>query len=416
MLMGTYACNMLIYPHSTYPLTNDCRKTIYSPLVNFILKTPRNIGFGKLRCRLIAPDVEQIEKTVIDQIEKPRFKWVEIGRNIPEAQKKAIAELPPKMTKRCKALMRQIICFTPQKGSFSDLLAAWVRIMKPRRADWLTVLKELRTMDHPLYLKVAELALLEESFEANIRDYTKIIHAYGKQNQLQDAERTLSAMKSKGFTCDQVTLTTMIHMYSKAGNLVLAEDTFEQLKLLGQPLDKRSYGSMIMAYIRAGMPKQGEILLTEMDAQEVYAGSEVYKALLRAYSMIGDSEGAQRVFDAIQCAGLPPDVKLCGLLITAYGMAGQSQKARFAFENMRRAGIEPSDKCIALLLAAFEKENRLNKALEFLVSLERDGIMLGKEASEILARWFRRLGVVEEVGLVLREYAVGQANFKVPSS
>nr|POE67420.1 pentatricopeptide repeat-containing protein [Quercus suber] len=343
------------------------------------------------------------------------------------------------------AVMKQIICLSPQKGSLSDLLAAWVRRMKPDRSDWLAVLKELKIMDYQLYLQVchllkasdhttdlvrflpvysdelqnalvAELAFLEESFEANVRDYTKIIHDYGKQNRLQDAEKILLSMKSKGVICDQVTLTAMIHMYSKAGNLKLAEETFEELKLIGETLDKRSYGSMIMAYIRAGMPKQGETLLREMDAQEIYAGREVYKALLRAYSVTGDSEGAQRVFDAIQCAGIPPDVKLCGLLINAYGMAGQSQKAGIAFENMRRAGLEPSDKCVALVLAACEKENKLNKALEFLVNLEKGGIIVGKEASEILARWFRRIGVVEEVELVLREYAVGEANFKVPSS
>ncbi|XP_059458585.1 pentatricopeptide repeat-containing protein At1g01970 [Corylus avellana] len=413
--MGIYSCNMLVYPHSTFPLINDIRKTFYFPLGNSILQTPTNFGFPKIRCQWVAPNVEEMEQTEI-LVEKPRFTWLEIGPNITEAQKRTIAQLPPKMTKRCKALMRQIICFSPQKCSLSDLLAAWVRIMKPRRADWLAILKELSTMDHPLYLEVAKLALLEVSFEANVRDYTKIIHGYGKQNQLQEAEKTLLAMKSKGFICDQVILTAMIHMYSKAGNLELAEETFEELKLLGQPLDKRSYGSMIMAYIRAGMPQQGEILLREMDAQEIYAGSEVYKALLRAYSMTGDSRGAQRVFDALQCGGIPPDVKMCGLLINAYGMAGQSQKAAIAFENMRRAGLEPSDKCVALMLAAYEKENKLNKALEFLVKLERYGIILGKEASETLARWFQRLGVVEEVELVLREYAVGEANFEVPSS
>lgn len=407
--MGTYACNMLIYPNSTYPLINEIRKTFYFPLRNSTLQTPREFRFGKLHCQLVASNVEDIGKPE-NEAENPRFKWVEIGTDITEAQKKAIAKLPPLMTKRCKAIMKQIICFSPQNVSLPDLVAAWVRIMKPKRADWLVVIKELKTMDL-LYLEVAELALLEESFEANIRDYTKIIHGYGKQNQLQDAEKILLAMKSRGFICDQVTLTTMIHMYSKAGNLELAEETFEELKLLGQPVDKRSYGSMIMAYVRAGMPKEGETLLREMDAQEIYAGREVYKALLREYSMTGDSEGAQRVFDAIQCAGIPPDVKLCGLLINAYGMTGQSREASIAFENMRRAGLEPSDKCVALMLAAFEKENKLNKALEFLVELERNGIMVGKEASEILARWFRNIGVVEEVELVLREYAVGEANF-----
>ncbi|KAF2282660.1 hypothetical protein GH714_043770 [Hevea brasiliensis] len=245
--------------------------------------------------------------------------------------------------------------------------------MKPRRTEWLAVLKQLNKMGHPLYIQVAELALLEESFEANVRDYTKVIHFYGKQN-------------------------------SKAGNLKQAEETFEELKLLGNPLDRRAYDSMIMAYIRAGMPGKGEVLLGEMDGQEICAGREVYKALLRAYSMVGDADGAQRVFDAIQFAGIPPDVKICGLLINAYQMAGQSQQALIAFENMRSAGIEPNDKCIALVLAAYEKENNLKEALDFLIGLERERIMVGKESSEILAGWFRRLGVVKEVELVLREY------------
>ncbi|PQQ06883.1 pentatricopeptide repeat-containing protein [Prunus yedoensis var. nudiflora] len=153
-----------------------------------------------------------------------------------------------------------------------------------------------------------------------------------------------------------------------------------------------------------------------MDAQEIYAGSEVYKALLRAYSMVGDTEGAQRVFNAVQLAGISPDDKLCGLLINAYGVSGQSQKARVAFENMRTAGIKPTDKCIALVLAAYEKENKLQKALKFLMALERDGIMVGKEAAETLAAWFRKLGVVEEVDTILREFAETEANSRVPAT
>ncbi|KAK9265441.1 hypothetical protein L1049_012385 [Liquidambar formosana] len=55
---------------------------------------------------------------------------------------------------------------------------------------------------------VAELACLEESFEANIQDYIKLIDCYGKENRVQDAENTLLlAMKRRGFICDQVTLT-----------------------------------------------------------------------------------------------------------------------------------------------------------------------------------------------------------------
>ncbi|KAI3741239.1 hypothetical protein L1987_58910 [Smallanthus sonchifolius] len=336
---------------------------------------------------------------------RPKFRWVEINLNeINDAQRNHIARLPKKLTNRCRALMKQLICFTPERSSISVLLSAWVTSMKPVRADWLVVLKELENMNHPLRFQVAEFALLEESFEPNIRDYTKIIHGYSKQSRLQDAENTLQAMKNRGFECDQVTLTALIHMYSKAGNFNLAKDTFEEMKLLGLPLDNRAYGSMVMAYIRAGMLKEGETLLREMESQQVYAKSEVYKAMLRAYSMSGDSLGAQRTFDAIQIAGIIPDVKICTVLINAYVTAGQSQEACVAFENMRRAGILPNDKCIGLMLDAYEKDNKLKEVLDFLMDLERDGIMIGKEASEKLARWFKDLGVVEEVERVLRDY------------
>ncbi|KAK4848379.1 hypothetical protein QYF36_012247 [Acer negundo] len=397
-----------------------------SPKINHIKVTKpsffpvqERVRWGCRRFRFVqvfaVTNVEEIEKTEVKE-EKPRFRWIEIGPNITEEQKQAISQLPLKMTRRCIAMLKQIICLCPEKGNLSDLLAAWVRIMKPRRADWLAVLKELKTKEHPLYIQVAELALQYESFEANIRDYTKIIHGYGKLNQIQGAENTLAAMKRRGFICDQVTLTAMVDMYSKAGNLKRAEETFEEMKLLGQPLDKRSYGSMIMSYIRAGMTERGEILLREMDAQQIYAGSEVYKALLRVYSMNGDSEGAQRVFEAIQFAGISPDARLCALLINAYLMAGESQKAYIAFKNMRKAGLQPSDKCVALVLAAFEKENKLNMALNFLIDLERNGNVVGKEASAILAGWFKRLGVVEEVESVLRGYATRESYSKIPAS
>ncbi|KAK7319359.1 hypothetical protein RJT34_04079 [Clitoria ternatea] len=407
-MMGTYGCNLLCnfyYPNCE--MTNGIFKCYeVRTRGNSLGQNPFYFDFHKHQFNsvLVCVGMEEIVKKEVQEGNGTRFRWVEIGPNITEEQEQAISKLPFKMVNRCKALMKQIICFSTDKGNVSDLLRAWVKIMWPSRADWLSVLKELRIMGHPLYLKVAEHALLEESFEANVRDYTKIIHYYGKHNLLEDAENTLAVMKQRGFICDQVVLTTMVHLYSKAGHLDRAKEYFEEIKLLGEHMDKRSYGSMIMAYIRAGMPEEGENLLQEMDAQEIYAGSEVYKALLRAYSMIGNAEGAQRVFDAIQMAGISPDDKMCSVLVNAYVMAGQRHKARIAFENMRRAGIKPTDKCIASLLVAYEKENMLNTALEFLIDLERDKIMVGKEASEILARWFRKLGVVEEVALVLRDF------------
>ncbi|KAL9315199.1 hypothetical protein ACSQ67_016200 [Phaseolus vulgaris] len=403
-MMGTYCNNNLMcnlnYPH--YSITNCGVLTRRHSLC----QNPIYFRFHKHRFDSVLAGIgmEEIVKEVSEENER-RFRWIEVGKNVTIEQRQAISELPFRMSKRSKALMRQIICFSAEKGTISDLLESWVRIMNPIRADWLSVLKELRIMEHPVYLEVAKHAFQEESFDVNIRDYTKIIHYYGKHNLLEDAENFLTLMKQRGFIYDQVILTTMVHMYSKAGRHDQAKEYFEEIKSLGEPLDKRSYGSIIMAYIRAGMPEEGENVLQEMEAQEITASSEVYKALLRAYSMIGNAEGAQRVFDAIQLAGITPNDKMCSLIINAYAMAGQSQKALIAFENMRRASIKPTDKCIASVLVAYEKQSKINAALEFLLDLEKDGIMVGEEASAVLAKWFQKLGVVEEVELILRDFA-----------
>ncbi|XP_038975078.1 pentatricopeptide repeat-containing protein At1g01970-like [Phoenix dactylifera] len=356
-----------------------------------------------------------LQEEVEESEKQPKLKWSDIGPDITEAQKQAISQLPPKMTKRCKALMRRIICFSPQDENLPLLLAAWVKVMKPRRADWLSVLKEMKRMENPLFMEVMEYALLDDSFEANVRDYTKLIGTYAKHNLLQNAENSFQAMKNRGFACDQVTLTVLVHMYSKARDLNRAREAFEYIKLLGIPLDKRAYGSMIMAYIRAGMLEHAESLVKEMEALEIFAGREVYKALLRAYSIAGNADGAQRVFETIQSARIVPDSKLCALLVNAYCVAGLSEKARSVLENMRSAGLKPSDKCVALMLGAYEKENILDRALGFLMEMEGDGVVLGPEASQVMAGWFHKLGVMDEVEHLLREFSEQEGKQKLHS-
>ncbi|RLN33637.1 pentatricopeptide repeat-containing protein [Panicum miliaceum] len=335
--------------------------------------------------------------------EAPRFRWDAFGSDLSESQQRAIRGLSPKLPNRCKALMTRVVCLSPGDENLGALLAYWVKAMKPKRADWLLVLKELKAMENPLLAEVLEYALLEDSFEANVRDYTKLIHIYGKQKLLQKAEDAFHAMKGRGFPCDQVMLTALMDMYSKAGDLTRAKEIFKEIILLGLPLDKRAYGSMIMAYIRAAMLDKAEEMIKAMEDQQIFAGKEVYKALLRAYSYKGDSDGAQRIFDAIQFAGVVPDTKLCALLVNAYCLSNRINEAVCVIRNMRTAGLTPCDKCIALVLGAYEKANMLETALGFLTELEENGVVIGQEPSQLLAGWFRRLGVVHEVEQVLKD-------------
>ncbi|XP_062190393.1 pentatricopeptide repeat-containing protein At1g01970 [Phragmites australis] len=356
----------------------------------------------------------EAEQTAVS--EAPRFRWDAFGSDLSESQKRAIRGLSPKLPNRCKALMTRVVCLSPGDENLGALLAYWVKAMKPKRADWLLVLKELKAMESTLLAELLEYALLEDSFEANVRDYTKLIHIRGKQKLLQKAEDAFHAMKGRGLPCDQVMLTALMDMYSKAGDLTRAKEIFEEIVLLGLPLDKRAYGSMTMAYIRADMLDKAEDLIKEMEDQQTFAGKEVYKALLRAYSYKGDSGGAQRIFDAIQFAGIVPDTKLCALLVNAYCLSSRIDEAVCVIRNMRSAGVKPCDKCIALVLRAYEKVNMLESALAFLTELEENGVTIGQEPSQLLAGWFRRLGVVHDVQQVLKDLSEENSNKKIAVS
>ena len=58
-------------------------------------------------------------------------------------------------------------------------------------------------------------SLLDDNFEANVFSYTKLIHAIGKQNNLDKAKRNVEDMKRRGFRCYLASLTTLINIYSK---------------------------------------------------------------------------------------------------------------------------------------------------------------------------------------------------------
>lgn len=323
-------------------------------------------------------------------------------QNVEAAQRKLIEGLPPKMSGRSKALMRHIICMTEEDDPY-ELILKWVKIMKPKRVDWLAILKQMNAYNHPLFFKISEIALSEEAFEANVRDYTKLIDAYAREDCFKDAEKILGIMEDRGFMADAITFTVLIRMYSKASKLDQARYMFDKMKIFGLQLDQQAYGAMIMAYVREGMPEAGESLIREMQAKDINAGTEVYKALLKSFAQQGNTAGAQRVFNSMQFAGIAPNLNSCTVLVEAYARGGDPEKARIAFENMRKAGHKPGDRCTSVIVFAYKKKNLLGKALTFLLDLEKDGVKPGAETSSLLIEWLGKLGFVEDAEQIFVE-------------
>ncbi|XP_043709234.1 pentatricopeptide repeat-containing protein At1g06710, mitochondrial-like [Telopea speciosissima] len=330
--------------------------------------------------------------------------WSEVADRIHDAEKLITPEEPKPITGKCKFITEKIL-FLKEEDDPSSVLAEWVELLQPSRIDWVTLLHRLQECNINLYFKVAELVLNEESFQTNIRDYSKLIDAHAKENRMEDAERILNKMAEKGIQPDILTSMIMVHMYSKAGNLEHAKAAFESLRSRGFQPDAKAYHSMIMAYVNAGQPKLGESLMREMEARDIKPTKEIYMALLRSFAERGHVDGAQRIATTMQFAGFQPSLESCALLVEAYGQAGNPEQARSNFDYMMKLGHRPDDKCTASMIAAYEKKNMLDRALDLLLQLEKDGFEPGVATYTMMVDWFCKLQLVDEAEQLMDKIA-----------
>lgn len=322
-------------------------------------------------------------------------KWAEVADKIHETGEIIWPQEPKPISGKCKLVTERILSLE-EKDDPSPLLAEWVELLQPSRIDWITLLERLKEQNTHLYYKVAEAVLTEESFQTNIRDYSKLIDAHAKENRLEDAERILKKMNENGILHDILTSTIMVHMYSKAGNLDRAKESFESLRSQGFQPDMKVYNSMIMAYVNANQPKLGESLMREMEARDIKPTIEIYMALLRSFAQRGDVNGAQRIATTMQFAGFQPSLESCTLLVEAFGQAGDPDQARNHFDYMIKVGHKPDDRSTASMIAAYERKNLLDKALNLLLQLEKDGFEPGVATYTVLVDWLGKLQLIDE--------------------
>lgn len=329
-------------------------------------------------------------------------KWAEVADKIHETGE--WPQEPKPISGKCKIVTEKILSLQEDKDP-SPLLAEWTELLQPSRVEWIAFLDRLKEQNTQLYFKVAELVLGKESFQTNIRDYSKLIDALAKQNRLEDAERILKKMNENGILPDILTFTTLVHMYSKARNPSRTEEAFKNLRRQGFQPDTKVYTSMILAYVNANNVKSAEALLREMETQDIKPTEEIYMALLHSFAQQGDYTGATRIRNSMDFAGCPQSQESCALLVEAYGRSGNPEDARKHFDDVIKLGHKPDDKCVASMLAAYAKKNLLDKGLNLLLQLEKDGVEPGVATYSVLVDWLARMELLDEAEEVLGKIA-----------
>ncbi|KAH6838052.1 hypothetical protein C2S53_003302 [Perilla frutescens var. hirtella] len=330
-------------------------------------------------------------------------KWAKVADKIHESSKVMWPQEPKPLSSECKIVTDKILSLKDEDDPV-PLLRKWKDLLQPSRIDWVALLDKLKEQNSHVYFKIAEFLLCEESFQANERDYSKLIDALAKENCLEDAERILKKMKEKGIVPDVITSTILVKMYCKAGNLNRAKEEFDSCKAHGLQPDVKVYYSMIMAYVNAGQPKDGETLMKEMETLGTNLPKEIFMALLQSFAQAGDDKGADRICTAMHfTGGFSMDVEALALMVKA--CANDPDCAMNYFTQIMNLGHKPDDRCTANMIVAYEKKNKLDEALELLLKLEKDGFEPGVATYTVLVDWFSKLGLIEEAEQILDKIA-----------
>lgn len=324
-------------------------------------------------------------------------KWAEVAERVAEAEAHFVPEEAKAVEGRAKKAEERLLSVDPRSGDPVPAIEEWKEDLRPNRVDWISLLERIKARNVELYLKVAEILLDQESFEANIRDYSKLIDLHAKANNVESAERVLGKMKEKGIAPDVIISIVLVHMYSRAGKLEQAKEAFDFIRREDFKPDRKLFSSMINCYINHGEPEQAENLIKVMRDTRVKPTREIYIGLLRSYVQRGLMAYAERVLKTMSFDRVEPTQELYTICIEAYGRVGDPKEACAMFDQMRRKfGHEADDSSIAGVVAAYMKNNQLDHALQWLLSLEKEGLQLGVKTNLMLLDWLSMLQLVPE--------------------
>ncbi|XP_074581430.1 uncharacterized protein LOC141837954 [Curcuma longa] len=331
--------------------------------------------------------------------------WAEVAQKAADLDEGYVPGEPQEQLQplegKCSTVEVRILSLNAERDDPASLLEEWKELLHPKRGDWLAFLHRIKEKNALLYMKIAEHLLNEESFEANIRDYSKLIDAYCKEGCVVD--RILKLMTERSIKPPIISL-ILLHLCSNRGNLDAAKEAFESATREGLKPDLKVYHSVIADYLKADLSKgAAEKLVREMEAIGVKTTKEIYMEPLKVLAEFGLIEGAQRMATTMQLSGMQPTLELYTLLVEAYRQANDPDNARGYFDHMMNSGFKPDDRCTASMIAAYAKQNLFDKALDLLLTLQKDGFQPGIATYTILVDWFGKLQMVEEAEATLQK-------------
>ena len=219
------------------------------------------------------------------------------------------------------------------------------------------------------------------------REANKLIIAWGKRKEWQDAVCVFEAMCESGLTPDLKTYSAAISACGGSGEWQKALDFFDEMERCGIVPDVISFNAVIDACDKGCESDRALSLFNQMQCLGLEPDQATYGSAISACARGGLWEQALALLDEMVQQDIPADVLACSRAIAGCGKAGQWERALMLLEEMRpRYGVKPNAISYSEAIKACMVSGEMTKAARVYRAAVADGLFLGSKPSNDLRR------------------------------
>ena len=219
------------------------------------------------------------------------------------------------------------------------------------------------------------------------REANKLIIAWGKRKEWQDAVCVFEAMCESGLTPDIKTYSAAISACGGSGEWQKALAFFEQMERCGIVPDVISFNAVIDACDKGRELDRALSLFNQMQGLGLEPDQATYTSAISACARGRLWEQALALLDEMVQQDIPANVLACSRAISGCGKASQWKRALMLLEEMRpRYGVKPNAISYSAAIKACMFSGEMVEAARVYRAAVADGIFLGSQPSNDLRR------------------------------
>jgi pentatricopeptide repeat protein len=260
--------------------------------------------------------------------------------------------------------------------------------------------------------------------------YNALIHACGRNDEADKALRLFEEMKNTD-TCQPtlVTYNTLISMYSRLGLTDNMKKIFEMCKEAGFSPDRHTYNALIWGFMRAGQLDQMESTVEELHASECKADVITYNAQIIGYARANAVDKMEVAFTSMQRSGIPINAMVGEILAEVYSRMRMFEKMENTLKIMDDTpGVQYGSRVHSMVIESYADTCRLDEmeaAIQRMFKNKRmfasprtlEAVIMGYSRSRAYDRLVKAMEVVKGSGwnfhvsmynVLINEYGKGR--------